>query len=127
MGIEMNEIDLKRMKRVELLEMLYEQQKRIEELEEENKKLNEYLQKKTIILKESGSIATASLALTNVFEEAQKAADIYLQSITEIYKNADTYLQKISAIYDDAKNGKIDENLDLPLETRLSRRGRHSK
>jgi len=109
----MNEKDLKKLKRVEMLEMLYEQQKQIEDLEKENKELKNYLRKKTIILKEVGSIANASLALTNIFEEAQKAADTYLKSIAEIYDNA--------------KQGKLIKDLNLPQPTAQAKRGRHSK
>ncbi len=115
------------MNRVEMLEILYEQQKRIEELEEENSRLKADLDKKTVILKESGSIANASLALTNVFEEAQKAADIYLQSIIEIYKKADVYLNNVKEIYENAKKGKTVEDLDFTKQTADGTEGRQNK
>ena len=39
------------------------------------------LESREINMLKSGSIAEASLALTKVFEEAQKAADIYLENV----------------------------------------------
>jgi len=72
---------LKKMKRKDLLEILLMQNKKIRHLEEKNKYLEDTLNKREIIIKESGSIAEASLKLNKVFEVAQKAADDYLESI----------------------------------------------
>ncbi len=74
---------LKKLKRQELLELLLEQTKRAEALEEELKKKNEELKNKKIALEESGSIAEAALRLNSVFEAAEKAAEQYLQNIKE--------------------------------------------
>ena len=84
----MDEKELKKMNRADLLEILYEQQLRIEALEKENKELLSQLDAKKIALKDTGSIAEASLALTNVFAEAQKAADLYLANIINLYRKA---------------------------------------
>ena len=84
----MDNDDLKKLSRLELLEILYQQQQRIEDLEKEIDRLNMQVDEKQAILRNTGSIADASLALTNIFEEAQKAADIYLGSIKEIYEKA---------------------------------------
>lgn len=72
---------LKKMKRKDLLEILLLQNEKIKELEEKNKNLEDKLNEKEIIIKESGSIAELSLKLNKVFEAAQKAADDYLESI----------------------------------------------
>ena len=103
--------DLKNLKRVELLEILYQQQQRIEDLEKENRQLRQKVEERQIIMKNTGSIASASLALTNVFEEAQKAADMYLRSIREIYEKA--------------REGKYINGLQTPV-SQESRKGRHS-
>ena len=103
--------DLKNMKRVELLEMLYQQQQRIEELEKENETLRQRVEERQIIMKNTGSIADASLALAKVFEEAQKAADMYLCSIQEIYEKA--------------REGKYINGLQTP-DTEKNQKGRHS-
>ena len=81
---------LKKMNREDLLELLLEETRRNEELEA---KLNE----RTIKLEKAGSIAEASLALNNVFESAQKAADEYVASIKAIYEEATEQLAKVKA------------------------------
>ena len=108
----MDEKDLKRLKRVDLLEMLYEQQKRIEQLEDENLQLKKAFNQKRVIMQQVGSIANASLALTDVFEEAQKAADIYLESIKSIYEKA--------------SEGKGIPDLSIPDKLITTEKGRHS-
>ena len=108
----MDEKEIKRLKRVELLEMLYEQQKRIEELEQENLMLKKAYNQKRIIMQQVGSIANASLALTNVFEEAQRAANIYLESIKSIYEKA--------------SEGKGIPDLSIPDKLITTEKGRHS-
>ena len=71
----------KNMNRLELLELLLKQQQYIEHLESELEDVKNKLEKRQINIEKVGSIAEASLALTNIFEEAQKAADLYLENI----------------------------------------------
>ncbi|MBQ6492584.1 MAG: hypothetical protein IJI92_01780 [Erysipelotrichaceae bacterium] len=80
----MKDKSLSKLSRIELLNILYEQQKRIEELEKENSELNQKLEDKQLKLKNIGSIADASLSLTKIFEEAQRAADLYLYNVKKI-------------------------------------------
>lgn len=88
----MTDKELKKLSRVELLELLLAQTKKVEELEakilkkeEEFQKQKEALEKKIesreILIEKAGSIAEASLILNGVFEAAQKAADQYLENI----------------------------------------------
>lgn len=77
----MDDKTLKKMKREELLELLLEERKRNEELESKLAKVTAELEEKRIRIRESGNLAEASLALTKVFEEAQKAAELYLENI----------------------------------------------
>lgn len=74
---------LRRIKKKELLELLLEQAKRIEELELELEKTKEELNSKRIIIEESGSLAEASLMLNKIFETAQQTADQYLFNVKE--------------------------------------------
>lgn len=73
--------DLRRLQKIELLEILVDQRKRIDELEAELTEAKKELEKREINIRTSGSIAEASLKLTNVFTEAQKAADLYLENV----------------------------------------------
>ena len=79
----MEQKELKRLKRKELLELMLEQAKRIQELELELKSVQDELDSKRIKIKESGSIAEASLKLNEVFESAQKAVDQYYENIKD--------------------------------------------
>ena len=69
--------DLKRLKRKELLEILLEQTKRIEELEDKLDILQKELDSKNISINQSGSLAEASLKLSNIFKSADDAIEIY--------------------------------------------------
>lgn len=72
---------LSKLQRSELLEILLDQRKKIDSLEEENAELRARLEDRQILLEKSGSIAEASLALTSIFAEAQKAADLYVMNV----------------------------------------------
>ena len=79
----MNERTLKQVKKIELYEILLAQSKEIDRLKQELIETQQKLENKQIIIQEAGSLADAALKLTKIFEEAQKAADIYLKNITE--------------------------------------------
>ncbi|CCF03232.1 Hypothetical protein SMA_1941 [Streptococcus macedonicus ACA-DC 198] len=79
----MNERTLKQLKKIELYEILLAQSKEIDRLKQELIETQQKLENKKIIIQEAGSLADAALKLTKIFEEAQKAADIYLKNITE--------------------------------------------
>ncbi|MBR2067624.1 MAG: hypothetical protein IJ875_05130 [Solobacterium sp.] len=81
---------LKRLSREDLLELILEETKRYDELEA---KLNE----KTIKIEKAGSIAEAALEINHIFEDAQKAADQYVESIKQIYEEANAQLESIKA------------------------------
>ncbi len=73
--------ELRKLQKIELLEILVDQRKRIDELEKELAEAREQLESREINIRNSGSIAEASLKLTKVFYEAQKAADLYLENV----------------------------------------------
>lgn len=73
--------ELKKLNRMELINIIYEVEKENEELKSENEELNNKLKERTILIDEAGSIANASLALTEIFEKAQEAADLYLDNV----------------------------------------------
>ena len=77
----MTEKELSKLRKPEMLRIMLDQQREIRRLEQELAQANEKLASRRTGLKKAGSIAEASLALTGIFEEAQKAADGYLESI----------------------------------------------
>ena len=87
--------ELKKMSRKELLEILLEQAKRIEELENKIEKLNEKLESKKVIFKNAGSLADASLQLSGIFNVAQEAAEIYLNNIKDLKEKGEQEIENL--------------------------------
>ena len=77
----MTDRELHRMKRSELLDLLLTQQEELERLREELAQTRAALEDRNLRKQEAGSIAEAALAVTAIFEQAQKAADLYLENI----------------------------------------------
>lgn len=80
----MTDKEIRRLKRSEILELMIEQSDEIEELKKKLKEAEDKLAKRTVILEKAGSIAEAALALNHIFEDAQKAADQYLENVKRI-------------------------------------------
>ena len=77
----MTDKELHRLRRDELLEILLSQQKEIDRLNAALEAAEKKLAEREILITNAGSIAEASLALTEVFAEAQRAADLYIENI----------------------------------------------
>ena len=73
--------ELRRLSRRELLELLIEQGKKAERLQEQLDEANAKLLSREIQVASAGSIAEAALRLNHIFEDAQAAADQYLESV----------------------------------------------
>ena len=89
----MTDKELRKLNRLELLEILLAQQEEIDRLQAQLAETQEKLESKDIRIKEMGSIADASLALTEVFSDAQKAADLYIQNV---YRVCHLYMKKMT-------------------------------
>lgn len=85
-GKHMNGKELRRLRRKDLLEILYEQTKRIEDLELELDRLNKELSNRKASLKNIGSLAEASLVLSDIFKVADETASIYMSNIYDYMK-----------------------------------------
>ena len=73
--------DLKKLSRIQLLELLIEQTKENNELRQQLEEANKKLESREIILNEAGSIANAALKLNGIFNIAEAAASQYLDNI----------------------------------------------
>ena len=73
--------NLRKLKRIELYEIMLAQSEEIDCLRNQLEKIKTELADRRIMISQSGSIAEASMRLTNIFEEAQKAADLYLYNL----------------------------------------------
>ena len=96
----MTDYELKRLGKSQLIQMLTDQGKEIERLENELRELQSKLLERRIHIEESGSIAEASLRLSGIFEDAQRAADEYLTNIRiekakELLGNSDYSMKEI--------------------------------
>ncbi len=76
----MNEKDLKKLNRYQLLELLIAQTKRADQLQARLEEAQAQLQQRELKMSQMGSIAEASLQLGGIFQAAQEAADIYLNA-----------------------------------------------
>ena len=83
----MTEKEFRKLSRLELLEILTEQSRRIEELSQKLEETEKKLQSRKLQIEKAGSIAEASLQLNRVFEAAQAAADQYLENVRYINEN----------------------------------------
>ncbi len=77
----MTDKELKKLTRIELLELLLEQSKEVDTLQKELADIKSKLCDKNILIENAGSIAEAALKLNGVFETAQAAAEQYLENV----------------------------------------------
>lgn len=90
----MNNKELKKLSRKDLLEIILAQTNRIEDLETENKKLTTELNSKKIDIESSGSLAEAVVKLSGIFDLAQKTADEYVNLVKVNTKKQETKMKK---------------------------------
>jgi len=76
--------ELKKLNRQDLLRMLLEAEKENQSLRTELEAAQEKLESRQVIVSEAGSLAEASLRLSGVFEDAQRAANIYVQNAEQV-------------------------------------------
>ena len=77
----MTDKEFKKLRRSELIEIIYEYQKNEEQMKEEIDSLRAQLDSKELKIKNSGSIAEAVVSLNELFETAQKTADDYIDQV----------------------------------------------
>lgn len=80
----MTEKELRRLTRADLMEMLLEQSKELEKTRAQLERAQQALADRKIKIEQAGSLAEAALQLNGVFEAAQKAADQYLENVTQM-------------------------------------------
>lgn len=77
-------MDLKRLKRADLLELLLREYRENERLRAELEQTKQQLADRRILLREAGSIAEAAMRLNGVFEAAEAAAAQYVDSVRQL-------------------------------------------
>lgn len=77
----MTEKELRKLKRVELLELLVEQAAEMDALRAELEEARQALKNREISLQEAGTLAEAALRINEVFAAADRAAQDYLHNV----------------------------------------------
>ena len=90
----MNEKELRKISRKELLELLLEQANRIVDLENELTKIKAKLEDKKIMLNEAGNLAEASLKITDLFQKTMETCKIYADNIDELNSRIEKEVRK---------------------------------
>lgn len=103
----MTEVELKKLSRADLLEMLLASSKENAKLREEIAELKRALESREIAINNAGSIAEAALQVNGVFAAAQKAAEQYLENVKRLSETAD----KRCAMIEQQARQKADEML----------------
>lgn len=102
----MTDKEFRRLTKNELIDIIYEYQKQEKLMQEDIDKLKAMLHSRNLKIKDAGSIADATVALSGIFERAQKTADEYLENIKAA--NADTEEQCRQMLLDaEAKAARI--------------------
>lgn len=107
----MQQNELHKLGKTDLLTLIYKQEKQIKSLTKEVNDLKRQLDDRTIQMKEAGSIAEASLKINKIFETAQQAADEYLESIKKINGPSQGYMQTDNDITKDELNNNEENNI----------------
>lgn len=85
--------ELKKLNRKDLLQILIFKEREIEQLKDELKLANEKLESREIKIRNSGSIAEAALKINHIFENAEAAAQQYIESIKKMEQIEEERLQ----------------------------------
>lgn len=91
----MNDKDLKKLTRTDLLEMLIEQSQEVESLKIRLAEAEAHLQQREIAVQNAGSIAEAALHLNGVFEAAEEACKQYQENIRNLSAQQETICSRL--------------------------------
>ena len=102
----MTDKQLHKLSRRELLELLLEQRQELDRLQQELDETRAKLESRELKVEKIGSLAKASLEVTAVFEEAQKAANLYVENVKRIVTE-EYVARQMRAVYE-AKQTKAE-------------------
>lgn len=87
--------ELKKLSRRDLLEILLEQSRQMQSLQEQLEEAQAKLDDRQLKLDKAGSIAEAALQLNGVYEAAEAACQQYIESMKERSQRQDAICQKM--------------------------------
>lgn len=91
----MTDKEFKKLKRSEMIEIIYQLQKREKLYLAELESLREQLELKRLKIDKAGSIAEAVVGLSDIFAKAQEIADRYLEEVSASNSDAQAQAEKI--------------------------------
>ena len=91
----MTDKEFKRLNRAQLIDVIYQFQLQVDELTEQNRKLEEELADRRLRLSNIGNIADAALEINDCFRSAQNAAEQYLNEIKALREGVEGERQEI--------------------------------
>ena len=80
--------EFKRLKRADLIEIIYQMQENEERYKAAIANMRTQLEERKLQISNAGSIAEAALAVSGVYQTAQEAADLYLEQIRRMHEEA---------------------------------------
>ena len=80
----MTEKELRSLSKIQMLNILRQQENEIEQLTSQRKELERKLEERQLQVDEAGSLAEASVMVSGVLQAAQNAADVYLENIRAV-------------------------------------------
>lgn len=93
----MTEKELRKLSRVELLEMLSDQSVELKNCREKLAEAESALQKRQIVIDNAGSIAEASMQLSGIFDAAQLACRDYTENLRQLNERQKTVCAELEA------------------------------
>ena len=90
---EMTDKELKKLRRIDLLNILLAQSREIDLLREKLRETEAALQDKTLMIDKAGSIAEASLQLNGIFRAAELACQQYTDNIRLLNERQEALLE----------------------------------
>lgn len=91
----MTDREFKQLNRAQLIDVIYQLQLQVDELNGQKQKLEAAIADKRLRISAVGSIAEAALEINDCFRNAQNAADQYLSEIKAIRKDAEERRAKL--------------------------------
>ena len=113
----MTDKEFKRLSRAQLIEIIYQFQIKVDELTLENQSLRAALEDKRLRIEQAGSIAEAALAVNNVMQSAQNAAQQYLDEIRAMHAEADAIIVQARAEAAAILKWAAQQKLELLMES----------
>ena len=96
-----NDKELKKMGRRELVDIIYQLKKNEQKLQDDIALLQDALQEKRLRFSQVGSVAEAAASITELFSAAQKTADLFLLEISCMKKETE---EECAAKIEETKN-----------------------